>query len=147
MGYGYHGDEAFELHPLRNVAVVDQTVARINKLWVTLKQHDLGLCVVLFPYEMQVSADAAARYRQDGVRWSSELLQGEPQRMILRRLAPEIVTVDLVPAFHPGPNGGPIKVGEFFVFNQGDTLDWVHPNRDGNRLIADYLLKNASSCL
>jgi hypothetical protein len=148
LGYGYHGDEAFELHPLRNAVIVDQTVARINKLWVTLHQHHLGLCVVLFPYEMQVSADAAARYRQDGVRWSSEVLQGEPQRMILRRLAPEIVTVDLVPAFHPGPNGrGPIKVGEYFVFNQGGTLDWVHPNREGNRLIADYLLKNASSCL
>jgi phospholipase/lecithinase/hemolysin len=38
-------------------------------------------------------------------------------------------------------------VGEYFVFNKGDALDWVHPNRDGHRLVAEYLLKNAASCL
>jgi hypothetical protein len=148
MGYGYHGDEAFELHPARNAVIVNQTVDRINKLSVSLKRHEVDLCVVLFPYEMQVSADAAARYQQDGVRWSSELLRGEPQKMILGRLAREIVAVDLAPAFHQSRHGpGPIRVGEYFVFNQGDALDWVHPNRDGHRLIAEYLLKNAASCL
>jgi hypothetical protein len=148
MGYGYHGDEAFELHPARNAVIVNQTVDRINKLWVILKRREVDLCVVLFPYEMQISADAAARYQQDGVRWSSELLQGEPQKMILRRLSREIVAVDLAPAFHQGPDGRrPIGVGEYFVFNQGDALDWFHPNRDGHRLIAEYLLKNAASCL
>jgi hypothetical protein len=49
MGYGYHGDEAFELHPLRNAAIVNQTAERINKLSVRLKQHEVDLCVVLFP--------------------------------------------------------------------------------------------------
>jgi phospholipase/lecithinase/hemolysin len=38
-------------------------------------------------------------------------------------------------------------VGEYFVFNRGDALDWVHPNRAGHRLVAEYLLKNAASCL
>jgi hypothetical protein len=148
MGYGYHGDEAFELHPARNAVIVNQTVDRINRLWVSLKRHEVDLCVVLFPYEMQISADAAARYQQDGVRWSSELLEDEPQKMILGRLSREIVAVDLAPAFHQSPEGRrPIGVGKYFVFNQGDALDWVHPNRDGHRLIADYLLKNAASCL
>jgi hypothetical protein len=146
IGYGYKGDEAFELHPARNAVIVNQTVERINKLWMNLKRSEVDLCVVLFPYEMQISADAAAHYQQDGVRWSSELLQGEPQKMILARLSREIVAVDLAPAFLQGP-GKPIRVGEYFVFNQGDALDWVHPNRQGHRLIAEYLLNNAASCL
>ncbi len=148
MGYGYHGDEAFELHPVRNTVIVNQTVERINKLSMSLKQHGVQLCVLLFPYEMQISADAAARYQQDGVRWSSELLLGEPQQMILGRLSREIVAVDLAPAFHRSGDGrGSIGVGEYFVFNKGDALDWVHPNRKGHRLVAEYLLENAASCL
>jgi hypothetical protein len=148
MGYGYHGDEAFELNPVRNGAIVDQTVGRINKLWGRLKSRGVDLCVALFPYEMQISAEAAARYRQDGVRWSNELLQGEPQEMILGRLSPEIVAVDLAPAFPQRRDGRrPIEVGEYFVFNRGDALDWVHPNREGHRMIAEYLLKSSSSCL
>jgi hypothetical protein len=148
MGYGYHGDEAFELHPLRNAVIVNQTAERINKLSMRLKQHDVDLCVVVFPFEMQISADAAAHYQHDGVRWSSELLHGEPQRMILGRLSRDIVGVDVGPAFDQSRDGrASIGVGEYFVFNKGDALDWVHPNRDGHRLVAEYLLKNAASCL
>ena len=68
--------------------------------------------------------------------------------MILGRLARDIVAVDLAPAFHQSRDGrASIAVGEYFVFNKGDALDWVHPNRDGHRLVAEYLLKNAASCL
>jgi len=148
MGYGNLGDEAFELHPSRNATIVNQTVDRINELSATLTQGGIGLCVVLFPYEMQISDDAAARYQQDGVRWSDELLRGEPQRMILGRLSRAVVAVDLASAFKQQTDQqGPIRVGEYFVFNQGDALDWVHPNRRGNKLIAQYLLKEAASCL
>ena len=148
LGYGYHGDESYELHPQRNAAVIGQTVARINRLALRLRQLDTALCVVIFPYEMQVSADAAARYRRDGIHWSGEFLQGEPQGMIRAALAPDIVTVDLTAAFAQAA-GGParIKVGQYFVFNQGDALDWIHPNRSGHELIAQYLLKSAVSCL
>ena len=146
MGYGYKGDEAFELHPARNAVIVSETVERINKLWVSLKRREVDLCVALFPYEMQISADAAAHYQQDGVRWAGELLRGEPQKTILGQLSPGIGAVDLTPAFRRSRDN-PIRVGEYFVFNQGDALDWVHPNRNGHRLIAEYLLSNAASCL
>ena len=148
MGYGYHGDEAYEFHPANNVAILNQTVDRINKLAASLPRYGADLCVVLFPYEMQISDDAAARYQRDGIRWSGELLAGEPQKMILARLSRDIVAVDLAPAFQSIPDShGDIRVGQYFVFDQGDALDWVHPNRAGHRLIADYLLKNATSCL
>ncbi len=135
LGYGYHGDEMYELHPSRNALIVNQTVARINKLSAALRKNGAELCVLLFPYEMQVSADAASRYQSDGIRWSSELLAGEPQKTILRGLSPETTAVDLAAAFEQGPNfRARIRVGEYFVFNQGDALDWIHPNRDGNRV-------------
>src|SRR6266853_1035699 len=148
LGYGYHGDEMFELHPMRNSVIVGQTVDRINKLGLRLKQEGVEFCVVVFPYEMQISRDAAEKYRQYGIQWSSELLTGEPQTMILRHLAPDIVAVNLVHAFNSNVSKpDDIQIGTYFVFNKGDALDWNHPNRDGHMLIAEYLLKNAARCL
>jgi hypothetical protein len=148
LGYGYHGNEAFDLHPAQNSLVVDQTVDRINQLWGRLKEKEVELCVVLFPYEMQISMNAAETYRQAGIRWSRELLMGEPQAMILKRLAPDIVAVDVARAFK-NYNLTPtnIPVGAYFVYNKGDALDWNHPNRAGHMLIAQYLLTNAPHCL
>lgn len=148
LGYGYHGDEAFELQPARNSMVVDQTVDRINKLWVRLKQKEVELCVVLLPYEMQISTDAAETYRRLGMRWSGELLMGEPQAMILKHLAPDVVAVDVTHAFENNDlSPANIRVGAYFVYNKGDALDWNHPNRAGHMLIAQYLLTKAPQCL
>jgi hypothetical protein len=148
LGYGYHGDESYELHPVRNAAVIMQTVQRINALATRLQQDGIGLCVAIFPFEMQVSADAAARYRQYGIHWSGELLQGQPQQMILAALSANVTGVDLAPAFRQDSlDPDSIRVGEYFVFNRGGALDWIHPNRSGHRLIAQYLLSQAPSCL
>jgi lysophospholipase L1-like esterase len=148
LGYGYHGDEAYELHPARNAAVITQTVNRINLLADRLGADGVQLCVAIFPFEMQVSTEAAARYRQYGIRWSAELLQGEPQKMLLAALSKTITGVDLAGAFRQDSlNRDVIGVGQYFVFNRGDALDWIHPNRGGHRLIARYLLTQAPSCL
>jgi hypothetical protein len=104
--------------------------------------------VAIFPFEMQVSADAAARYRRDGIHWSDELLRGEPQKMILAALSKSVTGVDLAPAFRQDSlDPVSIKVGQYFVFDRGDALDWIHPNRSGHRVIAQYLLTQAPSCL
>ena len=34
---------------------------------------------------------------------------------------------------------GTYDVGECFVYNKGDKLDWNHPNRKGHGLIAEFL--------
>jgi len=76
------------------------------------------------------------------------LLAGEPQKTVLRGLSADIGVVDLAAAFAEMPDATRrVRVGQYFVFNRGDALDWIHPNRDGHRLIAEYLLKNARSCL
>ena len=33
------------------------------------------------------------------------------------------------------------KVGEYFVYNRGDKMDWNHPTAKGNKAIADYLIQ------
>jgi hypothetical protein len=148
LGYEYHGVEAFELHPARNSGIVEQTCSRINKLWERLKLSRIDFCVVLLPYEMQISSDAADRYRQLGIHWGSEVLRGEPQATIHKLLSQDIGVVDVREAFDtPELRASDIRVGEYFVYDKGDKLDWNHPNRRGHELIARYLLNCAAECI
>jgi hypothetical protein len=91
---------------------------------------------------MQVSKNAAEVYKRDGIAWSDEFLQGEPQQAILRQLDPAISSIDLRPAF--GPAEAP--VGTYYVFDRGGSLDWVHPNRAGHQAISRFLLANGPGC-
>ena len=59
-----------------------------------------------------------------------------------------VTSIDAYTAFI-GPNGvassrDQINVGEYFVYNLGDRLDWNHPNRLGHAAIAQMLMQNAS---
>jgi hypothetical protein len=36
-----------------------------------------------------------------------------------------------------------LGLGQYFVYNRGDKLDWNHPNREGHRLIARWLVEQA----
>jgi hypothetical protein len=143
LGFSSHGAEAVEFHPTRNAKVVAQTVERINGLGKRLTAQGVALCVLIFPYEMQVSKDAAERYKRYGIGWSDEFLNGEPQREILRQLDPGISSIDLRTAF----GRGDALIGTYYVFDRGGSLDWVHPNRAGHDLISRFLLANGSQCL
>lgn len=59
-------------------------------------------------------------------------------------LDPAIPAFDAYHAFVDAadPEGSRARnaVGEYFVYDKGDKLDWNHPNRAGHRAIADYLV-------
>ena len=99
--------------------------------------------MVIVPYEMQISDEAAKVYRDDGITWEDGFLGGSTQRILAEAFASGVRVIDLLPAFvdpdHPERSRAENGVGEFFVYDRGDKLDWNHPNRAGHRAIADYL--------
>jgi lysophospholipase L1-like esterase len=146
MGYEVHGMEAFELMPAKNESAVRDTASRINSLARVLESRGVGFCVVIFPYEMQVSSEAASTYKRFGVTWEPAFEEGLAQHAVQSSLDPSIRSVDVLEGFLK--NGGrSARVGQYFVYNLGDKLDWNHPNRAGHRLIADYLATQASDCV
>src|SRR5690606_40047935 len=92
-----------------------------------------------------ISEEAARVYRGHGISWEAGFLEGSAQRMLVELLGPHMRVVDLMPAFidlqqrekSRRENG----VGEYFVYDRGDKLDWNHPNRAGHRRIAEYLTR------
>jgi hypothetical protein len=148
LGYEAHGFPAFELFPSRNREVIESTIERIA---TTLKnvwrmRHNQA-CIVVLPYEMQVSRGAAERYKELGFEWEKDFESGLTQKIILEGFERhQINAFDARKAFE----GRELGIGEAFVFNQGDKIDWNHPNRLGHAIIASWLFSSSefvSKCI
>jgi hypothetical protein len=136
-GYEHHGMEAFEFEPTKNRAVIEATALRvIDALRAAEAVRALRTCVVILPYEMQVSPDAAQTYRRLGFSWGEEFERGRTQELLMTTFAHAgVLAFDARDAFR----GASLQVGEAFVYNKGDRTDWNHPNRRGHELLAAWL--------
>ena len=94
---------------------------------------------------LQISEAAARTYAQHGIQWSPGFLAGSTQEKLIEHFDDDFQVIDMLDAFlDPDARETSrqrIDVGEYFVYNKGDKLDWNHPNRDGHRLMADYLVR------
>lgn len=139
-GYEAHGYQAFELYPILNRSVFEQTAARVREFAKGVTDQGMDFVIVLLPYEMQISAAAAERYRELGIGWEEGFLERGAQKQ-LDALFSGLEVIDVYGAFVRGDgevweNG----LGEYFVYNRGDKLDWNHPNREGHARIAEFLV-------
>lgn len=144
QGVGFHGYTAYELNPREHESVLRETAERINRMAATLSELGVRMQVVILPYEMQISDEAETVYAGHGILWEEGFIDRGPQKTIIPFFDPDLPVWDAYYAFVP--ENRPAQetrerngVGEFFVYDEGDTLDWNHPNRSGHRAIADYL--------
>ncbi len=140
-GYGHDGWKAAELFPIENEEAVQDTAERVSKLAQELDRRGVAFVAILLPYEMQVSAEAARKYWELGIRWDEDFLSGLTQKMLIEDFAGRVKYFDARQAFLPdgAKSLKQNKLGEYFVYNRGDKLDWNHPNREGDRRIAVWL--------
>ena len=144
QGVGFHGYTAYELNPREHEVVLRETAERINRMAETLGELGVRMQVVILPYEMQISGEAEEVYAGHGIRWEDGFIDRGPQKTIIPFFEPSLPVWDAYYAFVPDDTSSDQAresngVGEFFVYDEGDTLDWNHPNRAGHRAIADYL--------
>jgi hypothetical protein len=144
-GFEASGFRAAELEPGRHAEVLDATARRVNETARRLSARGVRFCVLLLPYEMQVSAEAERRYRELGVRWEEGFALGSTQRALRERLAPDLEVLDALDAFvdpaAPAASRAANPLGVYFVYDRGDKIDWNHPTRAGHRRIADLVLE------
>ena len=143
LGYGHTGWKAAELFPQANAEIVRETAARITELADAVAAQRRRFRTILLPYEMQISEEAARTYASAGVVWEPGFLERSAQKAIEAALPARVPLIDAYWAFvDPADEAASRRaneVGEFFVYNQGDKLDWNHPNRAGHAKIAAYL--------
>ena len=94
---------------------------------------------------MQISREAERTYARLSIDWEEGFISGATQKMIIRYLDGGLRNIDAYHAFvdpeAPERSRRLNGLGEFFVYNKGDKLDWNHPNRAGHRRIAEYLAR------
>ena len=79
------------------------------------------------------SKAAATTYRDLGIAFSDHFVEFGAQERLAAVISPQIDSITLG---HSIPEAG---VGEYFVYNLGDKIDFNHPNREGHRLLAEEL--------
>ncbi len=145
MGFESHGFTAFELFPEKHKEIIESTTLRITRLNNKLKERAIELCVLISPYEMQISQAAEEKYRSHGIKWGKTFIDGGTQKYILQFMNSELEVLDGYYAFVNPENVKESRrqnrLGQFFVYNKGDKLDWNHPNREGHSKIAEYMIR------
>ncbi len=142
FGVSDTGFQAAELFPSQNKDVLEDVAARVNATGKALRARGIPFCVILLPYEMQVSGHAAQIYRHLGVDWEEGFEDGSTQKLIKDALEVRHI-YDGLAAFEGLKDSA--QAGDFFVYNKGDKIDFNHPNRAGHARLTDGFL-NSRAC-
>ncbi len=139
-GYVHSGFKSIELFPKENVGLMRGFSDKLLDLGKVLRKRGVEFIVVVLPYEMQISNDAAETYKDIGIKWEDGFLQGSTQEFLMRELGNKenLKIYNAYDAFEGLKTKA--KAGEYFVFNKGDKIDWNHPNRKGHKIISDFLI-------
>ena len=138
VGFEASGYFAFELWPGKSDDVFRSFADRVNATARELRAQGVQMCVVIAPYEMQVSDEAARTYADLGFKWEDGFLKGSTQKKLRTYLDKDLPVYDGLDAF-PDHSA---KVGSLFVYNAGDKIDWNHPTRAGHAALARGFLQS-----
>ena len=86
LGYTPSGHKRFEFYPDEFVDEFKATAERIDSVGRRLREHGIGFVVLILPYEMQISEEAAETYAQLGIQWGDTLIDRGPQKLLMELL-------------------------------------------------------------
>lgn len=136
LGYEASGYKSIELFPSQNSKIIEGAAEVINNWQNDLKNIGIQSCVVILPYEMQISKDAANYYKLIGINFENSFSEFLTQKILLKKLQAEFNPFYIKDGFLQK------NIGHYYVFNKGDKLDFNHPNREGHLVIAKEISKN-----
>ncbi len=131
FGLNFTGFRAIELEPVKFSRDIELAAKNFAKL-INEKNEFLDICILMFPYEMQVSTKAKNKYRNIGIKFEDEFINFYTQKLFISKFK-EFSKNDI---YYLGNSFPESEVGEYFVYNLGDKIDFNHPNRKGHKLLA-----------
>ena len=108
----------------------------INKWSQKLENEGFKTCVIIIPYEMQISKDASRYYKSIGIKFDDGFENFLTQELLKENFSKNLSFLIIKDGFLEK------KIGSYFVFNKGDKIDFNHPNKDGHYVIAKEIAKS-----
>jgi len=130
-GYEASGFEAIELFPEKNEKNLIAASEKIDQWLNDTKKKGFKSCVVILPYEMQISQNAAEYYQSIDIKFEKKFINFSTQNRIKKNLKNSEYFFIIDRAGFEEKN-----IGHYFVFDKGDKIDFNHPNREGHLSIA-----------
>ena len=135
-GYESSAYKSIELFPLKNQNILRSASKVIDEWSNDLESKGITACVVILPYEMQISNDANNYYKSIGIKYDKSFENFLTQEILKGYLSKKNNFFILKEGFLEK------KRGHYFVFNKGDKIDFNHPNKNGHLVIAEQISKN-----
>ena len=135
-GYEASGYESIELFSKKNNKHIVNASKKIDQWLEITKKKGFNSCVVILPYEMQISKNAENYYRSINIKFEKSFVNFSTQNLIRANLKnhKKLFIID-------GNGFEEKKIGHYFVFDKGDKIDFNHPNREGHLVIAKEINK------
>ena len=135
LGLNISGYKAIELEPNKNEVNIKNSA---KNLAIILKNKKISrdICIIMLPYEMQISKDASKQYKKLGIKYDNEFLEFKTQKIFTS----EFKKNSNSKIYFLNNNFPEAKVGRYFVFNLGDKIDFNHPNRYGHKILAKQIV-------
>ena len=135
-GYGATGYVSIELFPKKNEVRLKEASKKIDQWLNSTREKGFKSCVVILPYEMQISKKAKDYYQSINIKFEDDFINFSTQKKIKKNLKNKDYFFIVDQSEFKEKN-----VGHYFVFNKGDKIDFNHPNRKGHLAIAEEILK------
>ena len=129
------GFKAIELEPIKYKKEIKNAAKRLALLLNNLDSNSVQTCVLILPYEMQISDNAVIKYKEIGVRFEDEFLDFKTQKIFIEAFKNN----SSLEINYLGNNFQQRPVGHFYVFNKGDKIDFNHPNAKGHYVLSEEI--------
>ena len=84
FGLNFTGFRAIELEPVKFSRDIEQAAMNFAKL-INKKNNFLDICILMLPYEMQVSTKAKNKYRDIGIKFEDEFINFYTQKLFISK--------------------------------------------------------------
>ena len=134
-GINFSGFIAIELEPNKYKKEIKNAAKSLAVLLNNLDSKEVETCVLIIPYEMQISENAAIKYKEIGVRFEDEFLDFKTQKVFIDEFKDNSeLEINFL-----GKNFDQRPVGHFYVFDKGDKIDFNHPNPKGHYVLSEEI--------
>lgn len=129
------GFRAIELEPNKFEKDIRKAAKNLAYILNKLNNKSLETCVLMLPYEMQISKDAAIVYKKMGIYFDDNFTDFSTQRIFIN----EFKKNSNLKIHYLGKIFKEKPVGFYYVFNKGDKIDFNHPNRKGHYVLSEEI--------